>query len=67
MIAQATGATEYTHYISGECLGYDTKQFDGETPIMLELWGMWSIPSLQSLPGPLWPRKVAPDTVLPLG
>ena len=28
---------------------------------MLELWGMRSIPSLPSLPGPLWPGVVAPD------
>ena len=31
---------------------------------MLELWGMWSIPLLASLPGPLWPLVVAPDRVL---
>ena len=31
---------------------------------MLELWGMWSTPSLPSLPGPLWPGVVAPDGVL---
>ena len=34
------------------------KQSDGEVPVMLELWGMWSIPSLLSLPGPLWPGVV---------
>ena len=28
---------------------------------MLKLWGMWSTPSLSSLPGPLWPGVVAPD------
>ena len=28
---------------------------------MLELWGMWSTPSLPSLPGPLWPGVIAPD------
>ena len=28
---------------------------------MLELWGMWSTPSLPSLSGPLWLRVVAPD------
>ena len=32
---------------------YDTKQSDGEAPVMLELWGMWSTPSLLSLPSPL--------------
>ena len=37
--------------------GYDSKQHDGEVPLMLELWGKWSTPSLPSLPGPLWPRN----------
>ena len=44
-----------------ECPGYDTKQSDGEVPTMLELWGMRSIPSLPSLPGPIGPGVVAPD------
>ena len=34
---------------------------------MLELWGMRGTPSLQSLPGPLWPRGVVPDRVLFMG
>ena len=34
---------------------YDTKQSDGEAPVMLELWGMWSTLSLPLLPGLLWP------------
>ena len=34
---------------------------------MLELWGMWSTPSLVSLPSPLWPRVVTPDSVLSMG
>ena len=25
---------------SNECSGYDTKQSDGEVPVILELWGM---------------------------
>ena len=49
------------------CSGYDTKQSDGEVPVMLELWGMWSTPSLPSLPGLLWLRVVAPDRVLSMG
>ena len=49
-------------YISpNECSGYDTKQFDGEAPIMLELWGMQSTFSLPFLPGPLGPGVVGPD------
>ncbi len=40
------------------------KESDGEVPIMLELWGMQSTPSLPSLPGLLWPRVVAPEKAL---
>ena len=43
-----------------ECPGYDTKESDSEVPVNLELWGMWSAPSLPFLPGPHWPRVVAP-------
>ena len=38
---------------SNECPVYSTKQSDDEAPVMLERWGMPSIPSLPSLPGPL--------------
>ena len=45
------GAVEYTDYSSAEredptneCLGYDTKQSDGEVPVMLEFSGMRSTP-----------------------
>ena len=70
-IAQLAGAVEYTA-IWQRCRtpppnvspGHDTKQSDGEDPVMLELLGMWSTPSMPSLPGPLWPRVVAPDRVL---
>ena len=34
---------------------------------MLELWGMLSTHSLPSIPGPLWPRVVAPDRVISMG
>ena len=47
--------------------GYDTKQSDGEVPVMLELWEMRSTPSLPSHPGPIWPEVVAPDRVLSMG
>ena len=40
---------------------------DGEVPVMLELWRMWSTPSLPSPQGPVWPRVVAPDRVLSMG
>ena len=39
-----------------ECPGYDTKQFDVEAPVMLELWGIWSTPLLPLFPGPLRPE-----------
>ena len=34
---------------------------------MLELCGMWSTPSLPSLPGSLWPEVVGPERVLSMG
>ena len=46
------------------CPGYATKQSDDEVPIMQEVYGMRSNPSLPSLPGPLCPGVVAPDRVL---
>ena len=50
-----------------ECPVYDTKQSDGDALLILELWGMQSTSSLLSLPGPLWPRVVAPDSILSMG
>ena len=44
-----------------ECPGYDIKKSEFEVPVLLELWEMRSIPSLPSLPGPLWAGVVAPD------
>ena len=44
-----------------ECPVYDTKQSDGEGPVMLKLW---STPSLPLLPGLLWPGVVVPNRVL---
>ena len=74
MLAQTVGAVEYTDCISAEehdspkeCLGYDTKQFDGEVPVMQELWGKRGNPSLPSFPGPLWPGVLALDKVLSIG
>ena len=43
------------------CPGYDTKQSDGEDPVMLEFGGMRSTLSLPLLPGSLRPEVVAPD------
>ena len=50
-----------------KCLGYDNKQSDGKTSVMLELWEMRSIPSLSLLPGQLWFGVVAPDWALSMG
>ena len=47
-----------------DCLRYDTKQLDGEVPVMLQFWGMWSTPLFPSLLRPLWPGVVAPNRVL---
>ena len=44
-----------------ECPWYNTKQSDRKVSGMLELWGMWSTPSLALLPCQLWPGVVAPD------
>ena len=73
-LAHSAGAVEYTDCITAvgynspnECPVYDTKQSDGEVPLMLEQWGMWSTPPLPFLPGPLWPEVVALDRVLSMG
>ena len=34
---------------------------------MLEFWGMWSIPSLPFLPGPIKSGEVVPYRVLSIG
>ena len=47
--------------------GYDTKQSDGEAPVMLELRGMQSTPLLLSFPGPLLPDVAASDRALSMG
>ena len=72
--ALSAGAVEYTDCNSverydphNECPVYDTKQSDGEVPVMLVLLGMWNTPSLPLLPGPHWPGMVALDTALSMG
>ena len=81
-MAKSDGAAEFIDCISAEesyslknksyslknkCPGYDTKQSDGEAPVMLELWGMLSTFSLPSLPDWLWPGGVTSDRVLSMG
>ena len=64
-IAPSAGAIEYTDCTSARSvLIYDTKQSDGEVPVMVGLWGMQSTPLLPLLPGLLWPGAVAPDRAL---
>ena len=70
-MAESAGAAEYTVCFSAkrydspnECPEYDTKQSDGEAPVILELWEMQSNPLLPSLPALLWPGVVAPNRVL---
>ena len=46
-----------------DCTGYDTKQSDGKDPV-LDLWGMWSTPSLILPRSPLWQGMAASDRVL---
>ena len=73
-LAKSAGAAEYTNCISAEgkdssneCPQYNTKQSDGQDPVMLELWRVRSTPLLPSLPGQLWPVLIAPDRVLSMG
>ena len=46
-----------------ECVGYEIKPSDGKAPV-LELWEIWSTPSLPLLRSPLRPRVVTPDRIL---
>ena len=45
---------------------YDTKPSDGEGSV-LQFWGMWSIPSLQLLQGPLCSGVVVHVRILSMG
>ena len=69
-MAQSPIIVEYTRLhlckevrLPNECVDNDTKQSDGEAPEILELWGIWSTPSLLSLLGLLWHGEVAPDYI----
>ena len=74
LIAQSAEAVEYTDCTCAEgedphneCPRYETKQRYGEVPVMLDLWGMQSTPSLPLLPSPFWHGMVVPDRVLSMG
>ena len=64
IIAQLAGAVEYTDWTSAGSW-YDTKQSDGEVPVILEHWGMKFTPSL--LPDSLWSGVEAPERVQSMG
>ena len=49
------------------CPGHDTKQFHGETSVLLKLYGMQGISLLPSIPDSLWHEEVAPDRILSMG
>ena len=73
-LAKSAGAVKYSDCtfeeeldLPNECPGYDTKQSDGEVPMMLGLWGMKSTPSLTLLPGLICSGGVAPDRAVSMG
>ena len=58
-ILQKAGKTPLT-----SVLVMAVKKSNGEAPLMLDLWGMWSTSLLPSLQGPLWPEVIEPERVL---
>ena len=52
---------------SSECPGYDTKQSNNESSVILECWEMRSTTSLSLLSGPLSSGEVAPNKVVLMG
>ena len=72
-IPRSAGALESTDCFSvkgydnsKECPRYDSKQSEGEAPVILELWRIRTS-SLLSLLGPIWSGVVAPDCILSMG
>ena len=68
-MTKSTGGELYTPTASlqNECPVYDIKQSNSEVPVMLEIWGMQSTPSLPLLIDSYWAEVVAPDSVLSMG
>ena len=74
-MALSARAVEYPDFLSAEGYPhptnkysvYDTKQSNGDAPIMLELWEMRNTHLLPSVLGPLMPGVVTPDRVLSMG
>ena len=50
-----------------DCPGYDTKQSNGEAPVILQLQRMQRTPFLTLLPGLIWPGVAAPDWIISMG
>ena len=65
-MAKFAWVVEYTNS-PAQTSGYDIKKSYGEASVMLELWAMWTTPSLLLLAGPLCPGAVAPDKILSMG
>ena len=53
-----TASLQRSKTLSSDCPRYDIKQSDTKAPVMQELWGMRSTPSLLSLSGSLWKGTV---------
>ena len=66
-LTQSAGAGKIPTTNNNECPGYDIKKSDDEVPLILELWEMWSTPSLPLLPGTFLLGVVVPDRVLSMG
>ena len=74
LVAQSAGPAEFTDCFSAEWWGspnefpgYNIRQSECDPLVTLELWGMWSTPSLPSLLVLVRPGVLAPDRVLSMG
>ena len=65
MVSLYRSKTSSPHF--SESPGYDTKQSDGEVPVILELWQIRGTSLLPALLGPLEPGVEVPDRVLSIG
>ena len=65
MLVQLAGTVKYIICIFAMSL--KDMKLNGDDPVMLVLWGMWSTPFLPLLPGVLYPSEEASERVLSLG
>ena len=64
--AQLAGALRYTVSLQRGKVPHPPNKCPATKPSeapVLELWGIWSTPSLPLLPGQFWPRMVVPVKV----